>query len=168
LTISAGVIEIGDEAFTGGKGITTVDLSAFTGNYMGNWAFSDCILLGTLLFGSLTAPTLGVAPFANVSPTGTIYYPEGADYSTVIDELPPEWNVVVTANTVVASTTGVWSVSGRLYITAPQSGTAQVYSLTGALVKTVVVSAGETTVTPLSRGIYVVKTNGKTVKVMVH
>jgi hypothetical protein len=59
----------------------------------------------------------------------------------------------------------VWSYGGALYITAPTSGTAQVYSLTGQLVKTLTYAAGETVTQPLARGVYIVKTAKKTFKV---
>jgi hypothetical protein len=52
----------------------------------------------------------------------------------------------------------VWSYGGALYITASTSGTAQVFSLTGQLVKTIPYAAGETVTQPLARGIYIVKT----------
>jgi hypothetical protein len=48
--------------------------------------------------------------------------------------------------------------------TSPASGKAYIYALIGALVQITDYTAGETTV-PLAKGVYVVKTEGRTWKV---
>jgi hypothetical protein len=69
-----------------------------------------------------------------------------------------------TANATVEAT-GVWSSGGQLHIASPTSGTAQVFSLTGQLVKTIPYAAGETMTQPLARGVYIVKTASGVFKV---
>jgi hypothetical protein len=69
-----------------------------------------------------------------------------------------------TANAAV-ETTNVWSSNGQLHIASPTSGTAQVYSLTGQLVKTIPCAAGETASATLAKGLYIVRIDGKTFKV---
>jgi hypothetical protein len=59
----------------------------------------------------------------------------------------------------------VWSYGGALHLYSPTSGTAQVFSLTGQLVKTLTFASGETASATLARGIYIVRIDGKTWKV---
>jgi hypothetical protein len=60
----------------------------------------------------------------------------------------------------------VWSYGGKLYIRAYDQSTAVVYNALGQLVKTVGLSAGETSYA-MPSGIYLVTLNGKTYKVIV-
>ncbi|MDR0844478.1 MAG: T9SS type A sorting domain-containing protein, partial [Tannerella sp.] len=62
----------------------------------------------------------------------------------------------------------VWSYGGELNLYSPTSGTAQVYSLTGQLVKKLTYTAGETVTQPLARGIYIVRIDGKTWKMIIN
>jgi hypothetical protein len=50
----------------------------------------------------------------------------------------------------------VWATGGQLYIAAVHSGEAYVYTLTGVLVRTISVEAGQTHRTPLAPGFYIV------------
>jgi hypothetical protein len=59
----------------------------------------------------------------------------------------------------------VWSHRGRLYITATQSGEVHIYHLSGARVKVIPVSAGETVTEPLPSGVYVVTQEGRSRKI---
>jgi hypothetical protein len=61
----------------------------------------------------------------------------------------------------------VWASGRTLYIHATQSGTAQVYRLTGQLVTALPFAAGETAQTTLPQGVYVVAANGKASKVII-
>jgi hypothetical protein len=55
-----------------------------------------------------------------------------------------------------------------LYITAAATGNAKIYNLTGSVVKTIAIAAGQTAATSLPTGIYVVVPgDGKTYKVVV-
>lgn len=60
----------------------------------------------------------------------------------------------------------VWSYAGQLNIHPEISGEALIYSVSGLLVKTVFVEAGETVSVPLNRGLYMVTLNGKVYKVI--
>jgi hypothetical protein len=60
----------------------------------------------------------------------------------------------------------VWSSGGQLYIAGTASGAAQVYTVAGQLLKTVPFTSGQTTATPLPRGIYIVAAAGRTWKVV--
>jgi hypothetical protein len=59
---------------------------------------------------------------------------------------------------------GVWASAGTLYVNTATPGILTVYSITGQLVKSVAV-AGNKTIS-LAKGVYLVKLNGKTVKVL--
>ncbi|MDR2041274.1 MAG: hypothetical protein LBP98_03025 [Tannerella sp.] len=69
--------------------------------------------------------------------------------------------------TAAVSTAAVWSSGNRIYISAVRTGQARIYSLTGTLVKTVSVHAGETAATTLPAGVYIVALNGIKRKVVV-
>jgi hypothetical protein len=69
-------------------------------------------------------------------------------------------------NIPVSAGSNVWSSGGQLYIAAATNGAAQVYAVSGQLLKTVTLTAGQTTATPLPRGVYIVATGGKTWKVI--
>jgi hypothetical protein len=59
----------------------------------------------------------------------------------------------------------VWSNNGTLFINSNSNGIAKVYSIAGALVKTVKVEANTLTTTDLPKGTYIVSLNGKSQKV---
>lgn len=61
----------------------------------------------------------------------------------------------------------VWSNGNLLYMSTATSGVANIYSITGALVNTVALTAGETANVSLPTGFYVVTVNGKAYKVTV-
>jgi hypothetical protein len=63
----------------------------------------------------------------------------------------------------------VWSSNGQLYVYAALAGEANIYTLTGTLVKSLSLTAGEISSAPLATGFYVVVTlsDGKTYKVVV-
>jgi hypothetical protein len=69
-------------------------------------------------------------------------------------------------NIPVSESSNVWSSGGQLYIDAATAGAAQIYALSGQLLKTVALTAGQTTATPLPRGVYIVVAGGKTWKVI--
>jgi hypothetical protein len=61
--------------------------------------------------------------------------------------------------------TRVWTSEGEVYIQSTAPGEAQIYTLTGALVGSVPVAAGQTARTSLPPGFHFVKLNGKTYKI---
>lgn len=73
-----GVTSIGESAFLGCTGLTEMTFPSGLNN-LKDKAFSGCINLKNLTFKGGNAPVLGTDVFKNVSPTGTLYYPEGAE-----------------------------------------------------------------------------------------
>jgi hypothetical protein len=63
--------------------------------------------------------------------------------------------------------TRVWSSGGQLYIAAASAGRAQIYTVAGQLMATVALAAGETIVTPLPPGVYIVAAEGRTWKAVI-
>lgn len=71
------------------------------------------------------------------------------------------------ANENVVDNNSVWSANGQLYVTSAIAANAKVYTVAGALVKTVTLTAGETVSTSLSSGLYIVTLNDNSYKVVV-
>lgn len=71
-------------------------------------------------------------------------------------------------NNVEADGTSIYADRGVLHLTSPVAGMVKVYNISGALVRTLKLSAGETVRMALPAGFYVVATeNGNTHKVIV-
>ncbi|MDR1882261.1 MAG: hypothetical protein LBR26_05710 [Prevotella sp.] len=69
--------------------------------------------------------------------------------------------------TLSVSPAKVWSSAGSLHIRTAQSGVVRVYNFGGTLVESLTASAGETKVSPLPTGRYVVTLNGNAYKIAV-
>jgi hypothetical protein len=69
--------------------------------------------------------------------------------------------------TAAVETSSVWSAGGQVYVTAATATSAKVYGATGALVKQIALSAGETTGIAVPTGFYIVTLNNKAYKVIV-
>jgi hypothetical protein len=67
----------------------------------------------------------------------------------------------------VADGNSVWGANGQLYVTSAVAAAAKVYSVAGALVKTVSLAAGETVSTSLPAGLYIVALNDSSYKVVI-
>ena len=67
----------------------------------------------------------------------------------------------------IADGNSIWSANGQLYVTSAVAANAKVYSVAGALVKTVALAAGETASASLPTGLYIVTLNNNSYKVVV-
>jgi hypothetical protein len=76
-------------------------------------------------------------------------------------------SILFADGTVAIDGSNVWGANGQLYITAASAGIANIYALTGSLVKSLALTAGETAATSLPAGIYVVTLGGNTYKAVV-
>jgi hypothetical protein len=94
--------------------------------------------------------------------TEACYHYENDEFSeyAILYYPDPSGNIPISAGS------NVWSSGGQLYIAATTNGAAQIYAVSGQLLKTVALTAGQTTATPLPRGLYIVATGGKTWKVI--
>ena len=80
------------------------------------------------------------------------------------------WSISFAApnSNVEADGTSIYTERETLYVTSPTANTAKVYNVSGVLVRTLTLSAGETVRTALPAGFYVVALgNGNTHKVIV-
>jgi hypothetical protein len=136
--------------------------------------FSGCTSLNRIdvNFTSWTGATDATINWVDgVAATGTFTKPAGLD-GTIFDisHIPVGWTVVddTPDDLETVESEKVWSYGGQLYITSPQVGTAQVFSLKGQLVETLTYAAGETASATLAKGIYIVRIDEKTWKVIVN
>jgi hypothetical protein len=90
-------------------------------------------------------------------------------YKVIIKGIQQAVNISILIETGAAAIDGsnVWGANGQLYITSAGAGNANIYALTGSLVKSVALTAGETVATSLPAGIYVVTLSGNTYKAVV-
>jgi hypothetical protein len=91
-------------------------------------------------------------------------------YTIIVKEIREDIviNVIPQSTMPVESAEKVWSVGKRLYILASTTTEAKVHNLAGTLVKVIPLKAGETSVTPLASGIYVIELHkGAVFKVIV-
>ncbi|MDR2384210.1 MAG: T9SS type A sorting domain-containing protein, partial [Tannerella sp.] len=97
-------------------------------------------------------------------------------YSVVIYDIRQDIKVGITVSTDDLSGIGtlnevilssrVWSSGKSLHIAASNAGQVQIYALTGVLVKTLSIPAGESiAITTLPAGIYIVRLEGKSYKI---
>ena len=116
ITIPDSITSIGNSAFTYCTSLTSITIpSSVTG--ISEYAFWQCQNLNSIIIGSgvtsigkmafqgctslneitslrTTAPTLGSNVFNYVDSSGTLYYPNGSNYSTWISALPSGWTAV--------------------------------------------------------------------------
>jgi hypothetical protein len=97
-------------------------------------------------------------------------YPNGDDtYTIVIKNVQQDviLDIKIADGTAAIDGSNVWGANGQLYITSAKAANANIYALTGSLVKSVALTAGETAATSLPAGIYVVTLGGNTYKAVV-
>jgi hypothetical protein len=100
---------------------------------------------------------------------------ENGTYRYVLKQVVEPWTISfgpdlasrITNNEII-NDANVWAYGNRLYITSAVGGEARIYNVTGVLVKILPCIAGETTTTPLARGIYFVVMEGKTWKIVIN
>jgi hypothetical protein len=130
---------------------------------------ADAFTLSTSAPGSLSAGSeqeLTVTLRTNLAPgvyTATLTV-SAPDLASVSQEITGR--IISTGNETV-SAFKVWASGNRLCIAAAQSGKAHVYSTGGLLIKTVDCRAGETAITALPQGFYVVIVGDRRQKVMI-
>jgi hypothetical protein len=94
---------------------------------------------------------------------------DGLSYTVIIKNLQQDVNIniLIADGTAAIDGSNVWGANGQLYITSAKAANANIYALTGSLVKSVALTAGETAATSLPAGIYVVTLGGNTYKAVV-
>lgn len=80
IVIPNSVRTIGNAAFGNLHNLVSVDIGANV-NYIDFFAFDNCHSLNKITANPIVAPTIDKQTFMNVATGGTLYYPEGSDYS---------------------------------------------------------------------------------------
>jgi len=149
--------------------LKTIELPANV-NYIAFMAFSSCRDLTSVKSLNPTPPEADNTAFEYVSSQATLYVKTG---SKAAYKAATEWknfgNIVEDASLgveAVGDALSVWSSGGVLHLRLPAPETVQIYSITGALVKTVSAPAGESSFT-LPGGLYIIKTKSQTVRSIV-
>ena len=88
--IPLSVQQIGAFCFAGDTELRTVDLRHHVSS-IGQGAFQDCSALSQFICVSPEAPQLGANALTTVAETGTLFVPQGSDYSSWMAQLPDGW-----------------------------------------------------------------------------
>lgn len=75
------VTEIGKKAFASYDTLTRVTIPSSVTS-LGSECFAHCDMLENIIINARTAPTISASTFQNISNGGTLYYPNGSDYSS--------------------------------------------------------------------------------------
>ena len=89
ITIPNSVTSIERSVFLGCANLTSITIGSGVTS-IGYRAFWNCTSLNSLTSLATTAPTLQNGAFNGIAPDGTLYYPNGSDYSAWISELNTE------------------------------------------------------------------------------
>lgn len=81
VTLPDSVTHIYNYAFYGCDKITSITLGSNI-EYIGAYAFQSCVALKTLNCKTIRVPTVLNNTFKDITTTGTLYYPQGSDYSS--------------------------------------------------------------------------------------
>ncbi|MDR1746567.1 MAG: leucine-rich repeat domain-containing protein [Tannerella sp.] len=168
ISIPNGVISIGNGAFLNCGSLTSIIIPSSV-TFIDNWAFVDCCRLNwvSIQWSNPSMVTLGTPNFS--CGRDTLYVPSG---TKALYEAADVWkefrNIIegVPQSNETINNYKVWSSDGNLYISVSDATTISIYTLSGALVKRQTVTAGNTTI-PLPRGLYLVKYDNKTTKILV-
>ena len=103
ITIPDSVTTIGDNAFYGCTGLTELTIGSGVTS-IGDRAFQNCSGLTSITSYAQTAPIISNNTFGGVNKYGTLYYPDGSDYSNWLSILNTYfWNMMITAQYNVTS-----------------------------------------------------------------
>ena len=181
LTLPEGFLNIPTGTFYGCSGLTSLTLPS-TVDYLGDFAFSGCTSLKTIYSKNATPPSVGEYCFddAGVNAVTDVYVPTDAavaEYKADVNDAPrwylffPGDIIKTDFGTSTAKATkkdvSVHTLQKTILVEGTQVGeTVSVYTVTGMVVK-IICSTGELLTLPMDiPGVYVVKTAGKTVKVI--
>ena len=127
---------------------------------------------------TLTGPNVGQpftvttdpAEYSDGQPVPIVYtYQGGNTWLITIKRVRAALNIDIAigvGNEAIAGSS-VWAEGGQVFINSVAAGSANVYSATGALVKTVTFTSGETVAASLPAGFYVAVINGKAFKFII-
>jgi hypothetical protein len=164
---NSGIID--EFAFTSCTRLTSVDLSAYTGDNIGIVAFNYCRSLSSLTFGSPTPPTVGLNAFREVASVGTLYYPEGGTgYDVLLStHLPAGWVAKVTGNVTVSlsDALSIRATANGLQVSGLIPGESLIlYNIQGSLIYNYKANTNEQFLPLREHGIYIVIAGARSAK----
>ena len=110
VAIGNGVTSIGSEAFRDCTGLKSVTIGSSVAS-IGEMVFYNCSELTSITCYAPTAPTI-YNTFSSLITFGTLYYPEGSDYSSWLSTLCPYgWNMMIMAQYNVTSSDNYLALS---------------------------------------------------------
>jgi len=172
LTIPNSVTSIGSSAFSGLSGLKDLTIGNSV-SFMGDMAIYICSKLETITFLGITPPEFESNRFFYLSSLENIYVPAASVAAYKASKIADLFYSKIKANPtddVTSITSGVTVYSAQSEIIVEGTAAREIitlYSITGKQLKTVV-SSGEKLNIPVDKqGIYLVKTGGKTYKVVV-
>lgn len=128
VVLNEGITSIPNLCFWGGNSIQSVELPS-TLQKISYGAFYDCAKVSEIKCLANPAPDISEGDvFAYFRESGTLYVPNGADYSTWLAVLPAGWSVADDIITPVVSSTqeAIYDLFGRT-VTKPQPGTIYIH-----------------------------------------
>lgn len=85
ITIPNGVTEIDGYAFKGCSSLTSINIGKGV-TEIGKWVFYDCTSLTSITCEATFMPSINTDTFEHIKENGTLYYPEGSNYSTWLSD----------------------------------------------------------------------------------
>ena len=170
ITLSEDLITISDYVFYGCTSLTSITLPEDL-YIIGESAFGSCTSLTSITSLNETPPYIENSTFSGRYSLATLYA-ASTDYATA-DYWENFTNIVYDTSgnaisSVTASTSAIRAIGNTIVITTETAQTAQVYSLAGQLIIKRAVSAGETSISMSTGGMYVVAlADGTKAKVLV-
>jgi len=171
ITLPVGITSIGDYAFESSTSMTLVTLGENIKS-IGMGAFFYCNKLAKVKCKMTTAPTISSNVFEYVNQnTCKLYVPNGClsayssknvwkNFTSIIEDAPAD------VQPIDINLKSVYSVNGNVVISINEAASVTIYSLSGQKVYDNA-NLGKYTEIPLNKGLYVVRMNGKSTKVMV-
>ena len=137
-------------------------------NEIGNYAFSECKNLNEVICESWRPATASSYTFYNVPTTATLYVPFGSRGSYAIVEGWSSFSNIIEddmktgVESTLADNVNVSIENGNIVVTGADNTKIEVYSVNGQCVY----SGNATTIPVSAKGLYIVKVNGKSFKVI--
>ena len=169
VNIPSGITSISVSSFRLCTSLTSIEIPEGVTS-IGNYAFYECTALTSVTSLNSTPPTCGSNVFSSSTYTDATLYAASTDYLTA-DYWEDFENCVISGNAIsdiAAEVSTIRTVGNTIVITSPARATAKVVSLSGTVIKEVIVYQGETQIQMAHGGVYIVLlSDGTKAKVLI-